>query len=56
MLRCEKLLESTSRQYDRIEKAAKAFRNCEISGEEFSRVSWNALEEIDKIIKEYESK
>lgn len=55
MLKCEKLLESTSMQYEKINKAAEALRNGEISGEEFNRISWIALDEIDKIIKDYKS-
>lgn len=56
MEKLNKLLEDSGKEHKKIADAASALLRGEISGEEFGRISAEALGKVDRLLLEYNAK
>lgn len=52
-LKCSSLLKDTGKEYSKISEAFEALRNGEITGEDFNKISFDILHNIDSMIDNY---
>lgn len=52
-LKCSSIFNDAGREYCKISEAIESFKNGEITGEQFDKISLDALRNVDNIIADY---